>query len=106
VKQVEIFAKIASHFGFPVPDDLKLRDLNTIAKLAEYIQSRAGAASAPQTKEKTVVESSDTLQAIDFIISLNEEDEFPDPASPIKRLIVRAMESQMPEFWQKDHCFP
>ena len=102
VKQVEIFAKIASHFGFPVPDDLKLRDLNTIAKLAEYIQSRAGAASAPQTKEKTVVESSDTLQAIDFIIPLNEEDEFPDSASPIKRLIVRAMESQMPEFSKKD----
>jgi len=40
VKQVEIFAKVASHFGFPVPDDLKLRDLNTIAKLAEYIVTK------------------------------------------------------------------
>ncbi|MCP3876673.1 MAG: acyltransferase domain-containing protein, partial [Desulfobacteraceae bacterium] len=42
VKQVEIFAKIASSFGFSVPDDLKLRDLNTIAKLSDYIKSRVG----------------------------------------------------------------
>ncbi len=41
VKQVEIFAKAASHFGFPVPEDLKLRDLNTIAKLADYINTKA-----------------------------------------------------------------
>ncbi len=39
VKQVEIFAKSASHFGFPVPEDLKLRDLNTIEKLAAYIDA-------------------------------------------------------------------
>ncbi|SMC72894.1 malonyl CoA-acyl carrier protein transacylase [Desulfocicer vacuolatum DSM 3385] len=44
VKQVEIFAKAAGHFGFPVPEDLKLRDLNTIAKLADYINTKA----APQ----------------------------------------------------------
>ena len=41
VKQVEIFAKAAGHFGFPVPEDLKLRDLNTIAKLADYINAKA-----------------------------------------------------------------
>ena len=41
VKQVEIFAKAAAHFGFPVPEDLKLRDLNTIAKLADYINTKA-----------------------------------------------------------------
>ncbi len=41
VKQVEIFAKAAGHFGFPVPEDLKLRDLNTIAKLADYINTKA-----------------------------------------------------------------
>ncbi|MBF0572286.1 MAG: SDR family NAD(P)-dependent oxidoreductase, partial [Desulfamplus sp.] len=40
VKQVEIFANAASHFGFAVPEDLKLRDLNTIAKLAAYIDSK------------------------------------------------------------------
>ncbi|MBF0210998.1 MAG: KR domain-containing protein, partial [Desulfamplus sp.] len=41
VKQVEIFANAASHFGFAVPEDLKLRDLNTISKLAAYIASKA-----------------------------------------------------------------
>ncbi len=40
VKQVEIFAKIASTFGFSVPDDLKLRDLNTIEKLGSYVAAR------------------------------------------------------------------
>ncbi|MFO7749720.1 MAG: beta-ketoacyl synthase N-terminal-like domain-containing protein [Desulfobacteraceae bacterium] len=50
VKQVEIFAKAASFFGFDVPDDLKLRDLNTIAKLAEYVTNRTGA-SAPAGTE-------------------------------------------------------
>ena len=45
VKQVEIFAKAAGHFGFPVPEDLKLRDLNTIAKLADYINTKATPAS-------------------------------------------------------------
>ena len=48
VKQVEIFAKAAAHFGFPVPEDLKLRDLNTIAKLADYINTKA-APLAPDT---------------------------------------------------------
>ncbi|MBU8849611.1 MAG: acyltransferase domain-containing protein, partial [Desulfobacterales bacterium] len=40
VKQVEIFAKVASYFSFSVPDDLKLRDLNTIAKLADYVVTK------------------------------------------------------------------
>ena len=46
VKQVEIFGKVASSFGFSVPDDLKLRDLNTIAKLAEYVDSKIGGGAA------------------------------------------------------------
>jgi len=45
VKQVEIFGKIATQFGFPVPDDLKLRDLNTIDKLAGYVAARSAPAS-------------------------------------------------------------
>ncbi len=52
VKQVEIFAKAASHFGFPVPEDLKLRDLNTIAKLADYINTKATPA-GPDTPPPT-----------------------------------------------------
>ncbi|MBI9088008.1 MAG: SDR family NAD(P)-dependent oxidoreductase [Desulfobacterium sp.] len=42
VKQVEIFAKASTHFGLTVPEDLKLRDLNTIAKLADYLDTMAG----------------------------------------------------------------
>ena len=37
VKQVEIFGKVSENFGLEVPEDLKLRDLNTIAKLADYL---------------------------------------------------------------------
>ncbi|MCD4719728.1 MAG: KR domain-containing protein, partial [Desulfobacula sp.] len=104
VKQVEIFAKIASHFGFPVPDDLKLRDLNTIAKLSDYIKTRADAVQAPQTQMEPAlsVKSNKVLQATDFTIPLNNEDEFPDTASPIKRLIVRAKKSKIPESSKKD----
>ena len=46
VKQVEIFGKVASAFNFAVPDDLKLRDLNTIARLSDYIRERTGATDA------------------------------------------------------------
>ncbi|MBF0376335.1 MAG: SDR family NAD(P)-dependent oxidoreductase [Desulfamplus sp.] len=49
VKQVEIFANAASHFGFAVPEDLKLRDLNTISKLASYIDSKIGSNSISST---------------------------------------------------------
>ena len=52
VKQVEIFAKISANFGFSVPDDLKLRDLNTIAKLGEYVHARL----EPDESAKTVKE--------------------------------------------------
>ncbi len=40
---MEIFGKIATDFRFAVPDDLRLRDLNTIAKLADYVAARSGA---------------------------------------------------------------
>ncbi|MBF0573496.1 MAG: acyltransferase domain-containing protein, partial [Desulfamplus sp.] len=49
VKQVEIFANAASHFGFAVPEDLKLRDLNTISKLANYIDSKIGSNNSAST---------------------------------------------------------
>ncbi|MCF8091457.1 MAG: acyltransferase domain-containing protein, partial [Desulfotignum sp.] len=56
VKQVEIFGKIATQFGFPVPDDLKLRDLNTIDKLAAYVAARSapasGAAHIPEVSDQ------------------------------------------------------
>ena len=47
VKQVEIFGSLAGKFGFTVPDDLRLRDLNTIAKLGAYIADKTGEPAAP-----------------------------------------------------------
>lgn len=102
VKQVEIFARIAATFGFSVPDDLKLRDLNTIAKLSDYITSRAGAVQPSQPEPETAAESRELVQTMDTAVPLNEEDEFPDPASPIKRLIVRTCESPLPKPSKKD----
>jgi len=97
VKQVEIFAKIAAHFGFSVPDDLKLRDLNTIARLADYIDSRAETVQVQPKAEGPSHESGDRVQKTDTPVSSAGTDEFPDPASPIKRLIVRTRESEMPK---------
>ncbi|WDP92222.1 MAG: acyltransferase domain-containing protein [Desulfobacter sp.] len=103
VKQVEIFAKVAAAFNFPVPEDLKLRDLNTIAKLSAYIQERTAAApaaspevipatgSAPETAPPAAVSAAEPgAQAP------QDADPFPDPASPIKRLVVRVDEAEIP----------
>ncbi|MCD4744445.1 MAG: acyltransferase domain-containing protein, partial [Desulfobacteraceae bacterium] len=49
VKQVEIFGSLASKFEFSVPDDLKLRDLNTILKLSDYVNAQTGQAQAQST---------------------------------------------------------
>jgi len=102
VKQVEIFAKVASEFGFSVPDDLKLRDLNTIAKLSDYIKTRADSGSAPEPESKPVEENIEPSQVETVAATLNQADEFPDPVSPIKRLIVRAAEAAMPKLPNKD----
>ncbi|MFH2092915.1 MAG: beta-ketoacyl synthase N-terminal-like domain-containing protein [Pseudomonadota bacterium] len=102
VKQVEIFGKVSGKFGLTVPDDLKLRDLNTIAKLAAYIREKSGAATAsqqtPAATEPAVQSVSTAAQAVPSVY----EDEFPDPLSPIKRLIVRAKESSIPEKVKQD----
>jgi malonyl CoA-acyl carrier protein transacylase len=97
VKQVEIFGSLANKFGFSVPDDLRLRDLNTIAKLSEYIHSISAGADAveveiKQEEAKEVVIAEDSKQ----------EDQFPDPTSPIKRLIVRAEETEPLEHGTRD----
>ncbi len=39
VKQVEIFGKISAHFGIENTEEVKLRELNTIAKIASYVES-------------------------------------------------------------------
>jgi len=97
VKQVEIFGKVAGHFGFAVPDDLRLRDLNTIAKLTAYIQARVPAAPAPAEDIVPATGSSDAVQANKAAPEISGPDDlFPDPASPIKRLVVRVDEADMP----------
>jgi acyl transferase domain-containing protein/NAD(P)H-dependent flavin oxidoreductase YrpB (nitropropane dioxygenase family)/acyl carrier protein/NAD(P)-dependent dehydrogenase (short-subunit alcohol dehydrogenase family) len=105
VKQVEIFAKVASTFGFSVPDDLKLRDLNTIAKLADYIDQRTRAA-APPEKEPIPVTGSGSESGFGSVLEpvspggndLATEKTLQDLllTSPIKRLVVRVDEAPMP----------
>jgi len=114
VKQVEIFGKVATRFGFAVPDDLRLRDLNTIEKLAAYIQTKIPAAPVPAEEPVPATGSSDAaptvagdgstphpsdgavLNAADDNAPAVQDDRFPDPASPIKRLVVRVDEADMP----------
>ncbi len=96
VKQVEIFGKMAGKFGFSVPDDLSLRDLNTIAKLADYIRQQSGAGIGEAPAEQAAGESGSVRAVSSQPVKPSADDEFPDPASPIKRLIVRAKELDMP----------
>jgi len=49
VKQVEIFGKISANYSLEVPEDLKLADLNTIEKLAEYIAMKTQGAASPKS---------------------------------------------------------
>ncbi|MCF8044651.1 MAG: acyltransferase domain-containing protein, partial [Desulfarculaceae bacterium] len=63
VKQVEIFGNVATKFGFEVPEDLKLRDLNTISKLADYITSKVGPAQAVPAGEAGEAESTGAVEA-------------------------------------------
>jgi len=52
VKQVEVFGKVSAHFNLEVPEDLKLRDLNTIALLVAYIEKQAGSTGADPDSAK------------------------------------------------------
>ncbi|HNX60382.1 MAG TPA: phosphopantetheine-binding protein, partial [Spirochaetota bacterium] len=49
VKQVEIFGKVCEHYGLSVPEDLKLSELNTIAKLAAFIATLKNGGPTPPT---------------------------------------------------------
>ena len=100
VKQVEIFAKVAAEFNFPVPEDLKLRDLNTIAKLSAYVNQKSAAMNtipATGSGASEPAASAAAAPATTEVIEASEADPFPDPASPIKRLVVRVDEARMPE---------
>ncbi|MCF6248089.1 MAG: acyltransferase domain-containing protein [Desulfobacula sp.] len=101
VKQVEIFGKVSSRFGLSVPDDLKLRDLNTIAKLSEYIKAQAASA-APHAAEQAVGRVDDKPATVIETSPVSVLDQFPDPASPIKRLLVGTRESEIPAKTKRD----
>ncbi|MBU1239697.1 SDR family NAD(P)-dependent oxidoreductase, partial [Myxococcota bacterium] len=73
VKQVEIFARISDHYNLAVPQDMKLSELNTIAKLSEYIRakadSQAPAASSPVEAAHVETGGAAPLDAIREIIA-------------------------------------
>jgi len=113
VKQVEIFGALASKFSFSVPDDLRLRDLNTIAKLGDYIaalglgssspgdsgDSEAEKTSSAAPEPKPIQGSKNIKQVTNLSIT---EDEFFESASDIKRLIVRAEQTSALELGKSD----
>ncbi len=88
VKQVEIFGSLANKFKFSVPDDLRLRDLNTIARLSEYIATISSNSSGTKSENTYLV--TPEIKKVVIKGDVKGDDEFPDPSSPIKRLIVRA----------------
>ncbi|MCD4742487.1 MAG: KR domain-containing protein, partial [Desulfobacteraceae bacterium] len=92
VKQVEIFGALASKFSFAVPDDLRLRDLNTIARLSEYIIKISSNASGAKVEETS--SAIPGIKKTDTKKDVKAGGEFPDPSSPIKRLIVRAEQTE------------
>ncbi|MFO7886217.1 MAG: SDR family NAD(P)-dependent oxidoreductase [Desulfobacteraceae bacterium] len=113
VKQVEIFAKAASFFGFSVPEDLRLRDLNTIAKLAQYIEKMTAPDDTPPENdtppegntpsggdrpESSEPEKTQTraLENNETIVQEKKEDDIPDPLAPVKRLVIRTKEAALP----------
>ncbi|MBI9088006.1 MAG: hypothetical protein JEZ12_02185 [Desulfobacterium sp.] len=64
VKQVEIFAKVSAKFGLTVPEDLKLRNLNTAAKLAHYIADRLDAGKGDTPAPATTREPSSSRRPL------------------------------------------
>ena len=81
VKQVEIFGKVSERFGLEVPEDLKLRDLNTIAKLGEYLAQKV-----PETAPVAV--QSATAAHPDTGSRPAQLEERVSDDSPVKRLVV------------------
>jgi acyl transferase domain-containing protein/NAD(P)H-dependent flavin oxidoreductase YrpB (nitropropane dioxygenase family)/acyl carrier protein/NAD(P)-dependent dehydrogenase (short-subunit alcohol dehydrogenase family) len=55
VKQVEIFGKISARFNLKVPENLKLKDLNTIEKLTAYLKTKVDPALTSESAQANVV---------------------------------------------------
>lgn len=88
VKQVEIFGKITAFFGVEIPEGANLRELNSISKIAGFIEGLVSSSSStdepmvsaietirPQTKEDTPIKKKDpsyrpeTADAVRKVIS-------------------------------------
>ncbi|VFQ43910.1 type I polyketide synthase [Desulfoluna butyratoxydans] len=74
VKQVEVFGKISAEFGLDVPEDLQLRDLNTIAKLAGYISAQGGAAAAAPAEAAPAAPTANASGAVDTVKQIIAEE--------------------------------
>ncbi len=67
VKQVEVFGKICKHFGLHVPEDVRLRDLNTIDRVADFIAGQlehTGTSRKPATVDTAATETGDTSEKV------------------------------------------
>ncbi len=82
VKQVEIFGKVSAHFGLDVPEDLRLNDLNTIARIGDYLNERVVPDATPATPAAAMPEAARTKHT--------PADAGPAD-SPVKRMVVRAV---------------
>ncbi len=101
VKQVEIFAKAASHFGLDVPEDVKLRDLNTIAKLADHMARRLSTHTAEKAPSKEAL-SKETPPGAEQpaaapVLDIESPSGKKDSLGPVKRLVVRTKETATPK---------
>jgi malonyl CoA-acyl carrier protein transacylase/acyl carrier protein len=87
VKQVEIFSKISDHFGLKVPEDLKLTELNTITKLADYIGREVSG--TPVAENATEAPQPEAENSVDLTA--------PPADSAIKRLVVEVKKTETPQ---------
>jgi acyl carrier protein/NAD(P)-dependent dehydrogenase (short-subunit alcohol dehydrogenase family) len=97
VKQVEVFGKVSSHFNLPVPEDLKLRELNTIARLADYIAFETSGSETGSVQGEMIIPP-ESIPAKDTAF----------PASGVRRFVVQADAVPLPEDQInifKDHTF-
>jgi NAD(P)-dependent dehydrogenase (short-subunit alcohol dehydrogenase family)/acyl carrier protein len=85
VKQVEIFGKISANYNLKVPENLKLKDLNTIRKLVVYMESRI------DIPKKPAVDLSD-IPRINVKPSVSEEFR---PSSGVKRFTASAIRQDL-----------
>ena len=83
VKQVEIFGKISAQYNLKVPENLKLKDLNTIKKLVAYMDTRV----APEPA-RTPAPAPDDVKTAAPVMAPAESSARPALVSDIKNVIA------------------